>query len=103
MATVAVSEVAKFLERLEFDRRSLNMELDALGKVDFQALGSRFIMGIINDRELIQTVLDRWVQKQGSQASIATLCKALENNQNPLASGKSSLKYIEVYCFTYFS
>jgi hypothetical protein len=88
MATVKVSEVATVLARLtRLDRRTLNQELDVLCEIDYQALENRFNMG--NYRELMETVLDRWVQKFAGQATIGVLCRALECNGDQLASGRS--------------
>jgi hypothetical protein len=90
MTTLKVAEVANVLARLEFDRRRLNRELDALGEIDFQALENRFNMGIVNYRTLIETVLDSWVQNHASQATIGVVCEALKYNEGQLASGWST-------------
>jgi hypothetical protein len=90
MTTLKVAEVANVLARLEFDRKRLNRELDALGEIDFQALENRFNMGIVNYRTLIETVLDSWVQNHASQATIGVVCEALKYNEDQLASGWST-------------
>jgi hypothetical protein len=90
MSGFVVSEVANVLARVQFDRKRLNQELDAIGEMDFQALENRFRMGIVNDRELIETVLDSWVHKHGCQATVEVICRVLESNEDRLASGKSS-------------
>jgi uncharacterized protein YlbG (UPF0298 family) len=87
MAKVKVSEVAIVLARVQFDRRRLNRELDAFCEIDYQALERRFFIGFVNYRELIETVLDRWVQQHGIKARIGVLCGALECNGDQLASG----------------
>jgi hypothetical protein len=90
MARVTVSEVTTVLASLHFDRRRFNQEIAALREIDFQAIDNRFSMGLVNYRDLIETVLDSWVQKHGFQATISVLCGALECNEDRLASGKST-------------
>jgi hypothetical protein len=90
MAKVTVSEVTTVLSSLHFDRKRFNQEIAGLGEVDFQAIDNRFSMGLVNHRDLIETVLDSWVQKDGFQATISVLCRALESNKDRLASGRSN-------------
>jgi hypothetical protein len=90
MSAVTVSEVATVLTRVKFDRRRLNQELDALSAIDYEALEKRFIIDLVDYRKLIETVLDGWVQKPGFQATLGVLCRALECNEDRLASGKST-------------
>jgi uncharacterized protein YlbG (UPF0298 family) len=87
MATAKVSELATVLARVQFDRRRLNRELDAFCEIDYQALEKRFLVGFVNYRDLIETVVDRWLQKHGCKARIGVLCIALECNGDQLASG----------------
>jgi hypothetical protein len=63
MATVPCCEIATFLGRLEFDGRKLNRRLTAVGKIDYQSLEIRLTMSIVNERELIESVLHGLVQK----------------------------------------
>jgi hypothetical protein len=85
---VKVSEVATVLARLPLlDRRRLNRELDAFCEIDYLALEKRFFIDLVNYTELIETVLDRWVQKHGCKATIGVLCRALECNEDQSASG----------------
>jgi hypothetical protein len=96
MATVKVSEVATVLARLPLlDRRRLNRELDAFFEIDYQVLEKRFFFDLVNYTELIETVLDRWVQKHGCKATVGVLCEALERNKDQLASGKLTKNTIQ--------
>jgi hypothetical protein len=87
MATVAGSKIATFLGRLKFEGRKLNRGLTTVGKIDYQALEIRLNMSIVNDREVIESVLDGKARKTRKANPYWTFCRALKINKHILASG----------------
>jgi hypothetical protein len=91
MGNVQLSEVAGVLTDLQFDKRRLNYNLDAFGENFFDQLNLRFRKGMINHREFLESILRRWIQNHGSEATIEALAEALATNGDRLAAGESFL------------
>jgi hypothetical protein len=87
MSSVQVSNVARILTDLPFDKRMLNYNLGAFGESDLEALRLRFYNGMINHREFVESILSRWIQNPGSEATVQALVEALATNGDRQASG----------------
>jgi hypothetical protein len=49
---------------------------------------------MINHRDFVESILSRWIQNHGSEATIEALYEALATNGDRQASGESSLNPI---------